>query len=166
MRQPATALAYNAVSVGGAVVTRGRKGPTMLSQPQQRLAGKRAVVTGASRGIGRAIALALAGEGADVAVSARGGAELEALASEIGSLGRRSAAIACDVTDPAQVETLARRAQDALGGADIRVNNPGAAGSHKVLGPPDEPSHQMSGPNLSAVYYFTKAFAPARVARH
>src|SRR5258707_2625371 len=61
MRQPATALAYNAVNVGGAVATRGRKGPAMQSQPQQRLAGKRAVVTGASRGIGRAIALALAG---------------------------------------------------------------------------------------------------------
>jgi NAD(P)-dependent dehydrogenase (short-subunit alcohol dehydrogenase family) len=137
----------------------------MLSQPQQRLAGKRAVVTGASRGIGRAIALALAGEGANVAVSARGGAELEALASEIGSLGRRSAAIACDVTDPAQVETLARRALDALGSVDILVNNAGAAGSHKFLGHPDELWHQMLALNLTGVYYVAKAFVPAMVAQ-
>jgi NAD(P)-dependent dehydrogenase (short-subunit alcohol dehydrogenase family) len=137
----------------------------MQSQPQQRLAGKRAVVTGASRGIGRAIALALAGEGADVAVSARGGAELEALASEIGSLGRRSAAVACDVTDPAQVEMLARRAQDALGSVDILVNNAGAAGSHKFLGHPDELWHQMLALNLTGVYYVTKAFVPAMIAQ-
>src|SRR5260370_41446135 len=87
MRQPATALAYNAVNVGGAVATRGRKGPAMQSQPQQRLAGKRAVGTGASRGIGRAIALALASEGADAAVRAHRRAEPAALRKEHGNPG-------------------------------------------------------------------------------
>jgi len=135
----------------------------MSAGPPLRLAGKRAVITGASRGIGRSIALALAGEGADVAVSARGGAELEALAAEIGGLGRCAAALTCDVTDAAQVERLAERALGALGGVDILVNNAGAAGSHKFLGHPDELWHRMLALNLTGVYYVTKAFVPALV---
>jgi len=103
------------------------------------LASKRAVVTGATKGIGRAIALRLAEAGADVVVSARSEADLEALQAEIAGRGRRALAIACDVTDAQQVnERLARGALDTWGGVDILVNNAGNAGSAKFLGHPDE----------------------------
>ena len=130
------------------------------------LMGKRAVVTGATKGIGRSIALRLAEAGADVVVSARGEADLEALCAEIEARGKRALAIACDVTDAQQVnEGLAKGALDAWGGADILVNNAGNAGSAKFLGHPDELWERMLAINLTSVYYVTKAFAPAMVAQ-
>ncbi|HEX8727895.1 MAG TPA: SDR family NAD(P)-dependent oxidoreductase [Ktedonobacterales bacterium] len=130
------------------------------------LMGKRAVVTGATKGIGRSIALRLAEAGADVVVSARGEADLEALCAEIEARGKRALAIACDVTDAQQVnEGLAKGALDAWGGVDILVNNAGNAGSAKFLGHPDELWERMLAINLTSVYYVTKAFAPAMVAQ-
>jgi NAD(P)-dependent dehydrogenase (short-subunit alcohol dehydrogenase family) len=127
------------------------------------LAGRRAVVTGASRGIGRSIALALAGAGADVAITARTLPDLEQLAVEIGDLGRRALPLACDVTDPEQVRQMAARALEGLGGIDILVNNAGVAGSHKFMNHPDDLWHQMLAVNLTSVYYVTKAFVPRMV---
>jgi 2-deoxy-D-gluconate 3-dehydrogenase len=89
------------------------------------LAGKRALVTGASRGIGRAIALAYAEAGADVAVLARSTAELDALAAEISELGRKAVALQCDVTQRQQIEQAVARAIDELGSLDVLVNNAG-----------------------------------------
>jgi NAD(P)-dependent dehydrogenase (short-subunit alcohol dehydrogenase family) len=91
------------------------------------LDGKVALITGGSKGIGRAIALSFAREGADVSVAARGVEELERAAKEIEAEGRRALAVPTDVTDPDQVETLVRRTVDELGGVDILVNNAGAA---------------------------------------
>ena len=127
------------------------------------LAGKRAVVTGAGRGIGRSIALAFARAGADVAVTARTGVELDQLVSEIQSVGRRSLAVSCDVTDPEQVQHMATTLVEGLGGIDILVNNAGNAGSHKFLNHSDELWHRMLAVNLTSVYYVTKAFAPKLV---
>ena len=130
------------------------------------LAGKRAVVTGATKGIGRSIALRLAHAGADVVISARTEADLSALQAEIEAGGRRALAIVCDVTDAQQVnERLAKGALDAWGGIDILVNNAGNAGSAKFLGHPDELWQRMLAVNLTSVYYVTKAFAPAMVER-
>ena len=70
------------------------------------LMGRRAVVTGAGRGIGRSIALALADAGADVAVTARTTSELEQLVSQIQAKGRKSLAVSCDVMAAEQVELL------------------------------------------------------------
>src|SRR5579883_2526061 len=95
------------------------------------LAGKRAVVTGAGRGIGRSIALALAAAGADVGVTARSANELEQLVAEIKSQGRRSLAVSCDVTDPQQVQHMAAALLEGLGNIDILINNAGNAGSNK-----------------------------------
>ena len=127
------------------------------------LAGKRAVVTGAGRGIGRSIALALARAGADVAVTARTGAELDKLVAEIQATGRRSLAVSCDVTDPEQVKYMASTLIEGLGGVDILVNNAGNAGSHKFLNHSDELWHRMLAVNLTSVYYVSKAFAPRLV---
>ena len=91
------------------------------------LAGKKAIVTGASKGLGRAIAEELAREGADVAVCARHRDELEAAAAEFRRSGRKVYAQAADVTDPKQVEQFVARSAEALGAIDILVNNAGAA---------------------------------------
>lgn len=86
-----------------------------------------ALVTGAGRGIGRAIAIALASCGADVALGARTPSELEQTASEITALGRRAVVVPTDVTDPAECVRLIDTAVSALGPPDILVNNAGAA---------------------------------------
>jgi NAD(P)-dependent dehydrogenase (short-subunit alcohol dehydrogenase family) len=97
--------------------------------------GKRALVTGGGRGIGRAIALAFARQGADVAIAARSGQELEDVAREITDLGRRAIVIECDLTIVQEAQTTVARAAEELEGLDVLVNNaggivdmPGAAG--------------------------------------
>jgi NAD(P)-dependent dehydrogenase (short-subunit alcohol dehydrogenase family) len=87
------------------------------------LNGKTAIVTGGSRGIGRAVARALALEGVDVAVVARGQADLEAAAAELaGETGRRVVAIPCDTGSDESVREMVRRAVEELGGVDVLVN--------------------------------------------
>ncbi len=124
-----------------------------------------AVVTGASRGIGRSIALALAEAGTDVAVTARSQSELDELAERIRGMGRRALAISCDVTDQAQVQRLAASVYESLPQVDILVNNAGASGSSKFISHDDELWHKMMLVNLTSVYYVTKAFAPAMVSQ-
>ena len=135
----------------------------MLNGEELTLAGRRAIVTGASRGIGHSIALALSVAGADVAITARNEAELEQVAAQIRGLGRRSLAVSCDVTDPAQVEQLVATVQEDFGGMDILINNAGGGASHKFLNHPDELWHRMVALNLTSVYYVTKAFVPMLV---
>jgi short-subunit dehydrogenase len=89
------------------------------------LAGCRAVVTGASGGIGRAVAFELADAGAKVALAARSADVLERLAAELRSKGREAVAVPCDVTVPADRERLVRAAVEAWGGMDLLVNNAG-----------------------------------------
>ena len=127
------------------------------------LAGKRAVVTGAGRGIGRSIALALARAGADVGVTARSQNDLEALVAEIQALGRKSLAVCCDVTNPEQVQHMENTLRAGLDGVDILVNNAGNAGSHKFLNHPDDLWHRMLAVNLTSIYYVTKAFVPGLI---
>lgn len=129
------------------------------------LAGKRAIVTGAGKGIGRSIALALARAGADVAVTARTASDLESLVGEIRALGRASVAVTCDVTDSEQVQHMAATLLAGLGGLDILVNNAGNAGSHKLLDHPDELWHRMLAVNLTSVYYVCKALLPAFISQ-
>jgi 3-hydroxybutyrate dehydrogenase len=88
------------------------------------LTGKTALVTGASRGIGRAIALELARSGANVIVTARSTSELEHLELELQKLGVKALAVPCDVLEDASLTTLGARASD-FGGVDILVNNAG-----------------------------------------
>ncbi len=87
--------------------------------------GKRALVTGGGRGIGRAIAIALAKQGADVAVAARSREELEHVAGEIRALGRKASVHVVDMGDTRKAIEMVDAAAKALGGLDILVNNAG-----------------------------------------
>lgn len=89
-----------------------------------KLRGKIAVVTGGSRGIGRAIALRLADEGADVAICARGEAALRETEKELGQRGTRVQADVCDVGDAPALDAFLERVKKNLGRIDILVNNP------------------------------------------
>jgi NAD(P)-dependent dehydrogenase (short-subunit alcohol dehydrogenase family) len=92
------------------------------------LKGRTALVTGASRGIGKAIALGLASAGADVAVLARSTTDLEEVAGSIEQYGRRALVLTCDVGDPEQIGRAATTTLSEFGGLDILVNNAGGIG--------------------------------------
>ena len=99
-----------------------------MTTPSLPLSGKRALVTGAARGIGAAIALKLARDGADVALTYEKSADkAEALASEIRALGRKAVAIQADAASPDAVQAAVERTVADLGGLDILVNNAGIA---------------------------------------
>ena len=89
------------------------------------LSGMRAVVTGGGKGIGRGIALCLAEAGADVMVSARTQADVDAVAAEVTALGRNGCGHTADVTAPGHLDALAAAAVDQMGGLDIWINNAG-----------------------------------------
>src|SRR5687767_6362940 len=97
------------------------------------LRGRRALVTGGGRGIGRRVALDLAAAGVDVVVAARTLAEVEAVAREARAAGVRSAAVAADVGRSEAVSGLFAEAREALGGIDILVSGAGVAPSALVV---------------------------------
>jgi len=126
------------------------------------LDGKVALITGGGRGIGRATALMLAEDGADVAVLARSADEIEAVACEVRALGRRSSAIPCDVTAYDACKSAVDQAVGELGRLDILVNNAGggAAPGHRVVESDPALWAQTIALNLLGVYYVTHAALP------
>lgn len=90
-----------------------------------KLQGRVALVTGGGRGLGRAIALALAAEGCDVALAARSEDELQCVAREVEALGRRALPVRCNVADENEVRSLVEQTVSTLGGVHIVVNNAG-----------------------------------------
>ncbi len=134
--------------------------------PLVSLAGKTAAVTGASGDIGRAIALALAGAGADVALLARRRERLESLAADLRALGRRAAALPVDVTDGEALAATAATAAEQLGPIDILVNNAGGA---RFLAPALEVAEggwtKTVALNLTAPFLCAQAFGGPMVER-
>lgn len=124
------------------------------------LAGGTAVVTGASRGIGRAIALRLAEAGADVALWARDAAALQRVADEVTALGARALATACDVADPAAVDRAAEGVRRALAPVTIVVNNAGAVLRKPTVEISDADWRRVMAVNLDGTFHVTRAFLP------
>lgn len=129
-----------------------------------KLAGRVALVTGGGRGIGRAIALALAREGADVAVAARTAGELAAVAGDVEALGRRALAVPCDVAERAQVDAAVRRVAEALGPVQVLVNSAGVAESARVLDTDDALWERHLRVNLTGAFFACRAALPGMLA--
>lgn len=129
---------------------------------QTSLSGKTALVTGASRGIGREIALGFARSGADIAIAARTAADLEALAEEIASCGVRSHAVVADTSSVEANEQLFAEAERALGPLDILVNNAGGGGSYVEGG---SESLLDSSPQAVAALFTLNVIGPMALTR-
>lgn len=124
-----------------------------------------AVVTGAGRGIGRAIALACAREGADLALAARSRDELEAVAAEVRALGRRALVRTTDVRREAEMQALAERTLSEFGRVDLLVNNAGWGIFRPVMEMSIEEWEEVLSVNLTSTFLGCRAFAPAMVER-
>jgi len=125
------------------------------------LANQIAVVTGAGRGIGRAIALKFAAEGADVVVVSRTVENSEKVAAEIRALGRQAWALAVDVADAAAVSAAAEKILTEAGKVDILVNNAGVTRDGLVMRMSDADWDTVLDTNLKGAFLFTKAFSRA-----
>lgn len=129
------------------------------------LAGQTALITGAGRGIGAAIAACLARLGATAVLCGRTLATLDATAKSIASAGGRAEVIVCDVSNLNSVETAAQQVKNTLGRLDILVNNAGIGGFGgplHALAP--EAWEQILNTNLRGVYYMIRAFVPIMIA--
>jgi 3-oxoacyl-[acyl-carrier protein] reductase len=123
------------------------------------LQGKVAIVTGSARGIGKAIASALARHGADVVISDVDEAGARATAGEIEALGRRSLAVRCDVSKRDQVEALIASAIATLGGLDILVNNAGITRDTLLVRMSEEQWDLVLDINLKGTFFGCQAAA-------
>jgi 3-oxoacyl-[acyl-carrier protein] reductase len=122
------------------------------------LTGKSALVTGGSRGIGKAIGLRLARQGADVAFSYKGNTDAaKATAAEIESIGTRALAIQGDVRDPESAEAVVKTALEAFGKIDILVNNAGVTRDDLIMRMSAEAWREVLETNLFGAFWMTKA---------
>src|SRR5262245_3409329 len=117
-----------------------------------------AVVTGAGRGIGRAIALKFAHEGADIACVSRTADNAEKVAAEIRALGRKAWAFAVDVADGNAVNVAADKILEASGRVDILVNNAGVTRDGLLMRMSEQDWDTVLNTNLKGAFLFTKAF--------
>jgi 3-oxoacyl-[acyl-carrier protein] reductase len=122
------------------------------------LTGKAALITGGSRGIGKAIALRLARQGADVAFSYRGNAEAaKATAAEVEAIGTKALAVQGDVRDPESAEAVVKAALEAFGKVDILVNNAGVTRDDLIMRMTAEAWREVLETNLFGAFWMTKA---------
>jgi NAD(P)-dependent dehydrogenase (short-subunit alcohol dehydrogenase family) len=129
-----------------------------------RLDGRVAWVTGGTKGLGEAMANALAGVGADVVVSSRHGDEAEAVAKKIAAAhGRRALGVQADVTDAGQVTALVERVAAELGGIDILVNNAGVNVRQPTVELPLAEWQRVIDINLTGPFICSKAVAPGMI---
>jgi NADP-dependent 3-hydroxy acid dehydrogenase YdfG len=128
-----------------------------MSESTQPLAGKVALVTGASSGIGETTAIALAGAGAAVAIGARRRDRLDALAGKLRDGGARVLQLDLDVTDEEACAAAVARTRDELGGLDVLVNNAGVMLLGTIVGADTEDWRRMIQTNVMGVMYMTAA---------
>lgn len=128
--------------------------------PSFRVEGKTAIVTGAGRGIGRALAIGLAEAGADVALAARTEKDLLEVAETIRGLGRQAYILPTDVTQREQVQQSVQALLDQAGRIDILVNNAGMNIRSKALDVTDEEWDTIMQTNLKSAFLFSQAVAP------
>jgi 3-hydroxybutyrate dehydrogenase len=125
---------------------------------------KLALITGGGRGIGRAIALEFAREGAQIVVAARTNEQLEQVASEISSRGKKALPLVCDVAHVGSVESMFASVRESFGrGPDILVNNAGIAESAPLLKTTDELWNRHLSINLSGSFYCSRAALPSMI---
>lgn len=129
------------------------------------LRGRRALVTGGGRGIGRAIALRLAAAGADLVLAARTRAEIESVSAEAQKRGVKAIPRTADVGKPEDVRALFAAARAALGGVDILVNGAGIAPSAPLAKTTDETWQEVLAVNLSGVFYGLREALPEMAGR-
>lgn len=127
-----------------------------------KLSGKVAIVTGGGRGIGKGIALALAGEGADIAFNYRRDIEAaKSTAGAIAAMGRRALSIQADVTDYAQVKAAVAQTVDTFGKIDILVNNAGIASRGKFVADTEaDEMERLFKIHVMGAFYFIKSALP------
>ncbi|ADB30292.1 short-chain dehydrogenase/reductase SDR [Kribbella flavida DSM 17836] len=123
------------------------------------LDGRRVLVTGGNRGLGRAFALALAEAGADVAIVGRDAGRNDQVVAEIAARGRRGLAVTADITRRADVTAMVDRVTEQLGGIDVLVNNAGVAIHRPALEVPDDEWQQVIDLNLTALWNTSTAVA-------
>jgi 7-alpha-hydroxysteroid dehydrogenase len=123
------------------------------------LQGKVAIITGAGRGIGKGIALAFAEAGADIICVGRTLSAVEATAADARGFGHKALAIACDVTDTQQVESMVARAIQEFGRIDILVNNAGGSTFCPAMKTSEKRWDAVVRLNLTAAFFCTKAVA-------
>ncbi|MEQ8161971.1 MAG: glucose 1-dehydrogenase, partial [Smithellaceae bacterium] len=121
------------------------------------LSGKVALVTGAGRGIGKAIALALAKAGADVCVTARTESQINQTAEEIRQMGRKALAVPADATNAAAVASVVEKTVAELGGLQILVNNAGMEMPKTLMETSEEEYNTVMDTNVKSMFLFTKA---------
>ena len=131
-----------------------------------RLEGKTALITGASRNIGREIALTFAREGADLVLNTRNSlSELEDVSSICREMGVNTHIAMGDVSDPERVDQMVGEAVAALGKIDILVNNVAIRPHRPILDVSNEEWHQVFGTNLYSAFYLIKAVLPGMIER-
>jgi 3-oxoacyl-[acyl-carrier protein] reductase len=139
--------------------------PLKIATIMETLQGKTALVTGAGKGIGKAIALALACEGVHVGLLARTEKDLTALSDEIKALGFNAAIATADISDIHQVNTAVESILAQLGSIDILINNAGIGTFGKFLELEPAVWEQMIKVNLLGTYYVTRAVLPQMIAK-
>ncbi|MDQ4099632.1 MAG: SDR family oxidoreductase, partial [Chloroflexota bacterium] len=130
-----------------------------------RLAGKTALITGAGRGIGRAIAERFAAEGAAVALIARTRSEVENVAASIDRQGARAIPLAADIVDADEVEAAVGEIERTLGSIDVLVNNAGISEPKAFVGTPHAEWDRVVRVNLYGAIHCARAVAEAMVRR-
>lgn len=129
------------------------------------LNGKTALVTGAGKGIGKAIALALAAEGVHIGLVARTEKDIQAVADEITARGVKAAYAAADVSNRSEVESAVEKIKESLGEIDILINNAGTGTFGKFLELEPEVWEAQIKINVFGVYYTTRAVLPSMIER-